>query len=279
MAKKRTSTQPDLPRVKTGITELDQMLCGGFLPQSANLIEGAPGTGKTTLGMQFIYSGITRYDEPGLILTFEEFPQQYYHDAASFGWDFRQLERENKLRVIMTSPEVSMADLESVGGRVESAADELGARRILVDSLTHLERLAGLPGAGQSGTGQPSPEHKVKLRAVQYAFINALKREGLTAVLTKESSTLFGETFGRDNTAFIADSYMMLRYVEIESTIHKALLVLKLRGSDHAKDIRQFQITPHGIEVRAKFEGREGIMSGSPRRSMAESFVEAFVRR
>jgi circadian clock protein KaiC len=272
MAKKRTSGEPDLSRVKTGIDELDQMLYGGFLPQSANLIEGAPGTGKTTLGMQFIYNGITRYDEPGLILTFEEFPQQYYHDAASFGWDFRQLERENKLRVIMTSPEVSLADLESVGGAVETAAEELGARRILVDSLTHMERLAGEAAVKE-------PEQKVKLRALQYAFINALKREGLTAVLTKESNTLFGETFGRDNAAFVADSYMMLRYVEIESTIHKALLVLKLRGSDHAKDIRQFQITPHGIEVRAKFEGREGIMSGSPRRSMAESFVDAFVRR
>jgi len=269
MERKHSPTETDLPRVKTGIAELDQMLCGGFLPQSANLIEGAPGTGKTTLGMQFIYNGITLYDEPGLILTFEEFPQQYYQDAASYGWDFRQLERENKLRVIMTSPEVSLADLESVGGMVETAADELGARRILVDSLTHMERLSGEPG----------PDQEVKLRAIQYAFINALKREGLTAVLTKESSTLFGETYSRDNAAFIADSYIMLRYVEIESTIHKALLVLKLRGSDHAKDIRQFQITPHGIQVQSKFEGREGIMSGSPRRSMAESFVKAFVRR
>ena len=109
--KSRRPTPSDPPRVKTGIAELDQMLSGGFLPQSANLIEGAPGTGKTTLGMQFIYNGITAYDEPGLILTFEEFPQQYYQDAASFGWDFRRLEAENKLRVIMTSPEVSLADL------------------------------------------------------------------------------------------------------------------------------------------------------------------------
>jgi circadian clock protein KaiC len=69
-----------------------------------------------------------------------------------------------------------------------------------------------------------------------------------------------------------------LRYVEIESAINKALLVLKLRGSDHAKDIRQFEVTPNGLEVHSRFEGREGIMSGSPRR-MAESFIEAFVRR
>ena len=83
-----------MERVKTGIEGLDKMLNGGFLPQTANLIEGAPGTGKTTLGMQFIYSGITRYNEPGVILTFEEFPQQYYRDAASLGWDFKKLERE-----------------------------------------------------------------------------------------------------------------------------------------------------------------------------------------
>ena len=64
-------------RVKTGISGFDDMLGGGFLPQSANLVEGAPGTGKSTLGMQYIYNGIVNYNEPGLIITFEEFPQQY----------------------------------------------------------------------------------------------------------------------------------------------------------------------------------------------------------
>jgi len=253
-----------MQRVKTGIVELDEMLHGGFLPQTANLVEGAPGTGKTTLGMQFIYNGITQDDEPGLILTFEEFAQQYYRDAASFGWDFKKLEQEGKLRVIMTSPEVSKMDLEQVGGMIENLANEIGARRILVDSLSHFDRLAHDP---------------VELRSIQYSFINALKREGLTAILTKESSALFGESYNEGSVAFIVDSYLLLRYVEIESSVRKALLVLKLRGSDHAKDIRQFEITPRGIEVQARFEGQEGIMSGSPRRTMAESFVEAFVRR
>jgi circadian clock protein KaiC len=240
------------------------MLQGGLLPRSANLIEGAPGTGKTTLGMQFIYNGIVQYNEPGLILTFEEFPQQYYRDATSFGWDLSHLEQQGKLRVIMTSPEVSRVDLESVGGMIETEAQAIGARRILVDSLSHLERLSDDP---------------IKLRAIHYSFINALKREELTAILTKESSALFGKTYSYESVAFVADSLIMLRYVEIESAIHKALLVLKLRGSDHAKDIRQYQITPRGIQVRTKFEGQEGIMSGSPHRSMSESFVDAFVRR
>jgi len=253
-----------MDRVKTGIKGLDEMLCEGLLPQTANLVEGAPGTGKTTIGMQFIYTGITQFDEPGLIITFEEFPQQYYHDAAVFGWDFEKLEKENKLKVIMTSPEVSRLDVESVGGMIETYAAQMGARRVLVDSITHFERLTQDP---------------VELRLLEYGFINALKREGLTSLLTRESSTLLGEApEGDGQIAFMVDTYILLRYVEIESTIRKALLVLKMRGSDHAKDIRQFEITDHGIEVQSRFEGREGIMSGSPRR-MADSFVEAFVKR
>ena len=248
-------------RVKTGIRGLDDMLGGGFLPQTANLVEGPPGTGKSTFGMQFIYNGICDYNEPGLIVTFEEFPQQYYRDAQNMGWDFRQLERDGKLRVIMTSPEVSRADLESVGGTIETLAREMGARRILIDSVSHFDQLT---------------EDPVELRAVVYSFINSLKREGLTSILTRESPVLLGGYEEQDNTvAFVVDSYILLRYVEIESAIHRALLVLKLRGGDHAKDIRQYEITGQGIEIMSKFEGREGIMSGTPRR-MADAFMEAF---
>ena len=253
-----------MERIKTGIAGLDEMLNGGFIAQSANLIEGAPGTGKSTLGMQFIYNGIVLYQQPGLILTFEEFAQQYYDDAESFGWDLRALEKANKLRVIMTSPEVSQAELEQVDGRIQAVINEIGATRILVDSLSHFDRLSTDP---------------VTRRGILYSFINSLKREGLTSMLTRESQALIGEIEGpEEDVAFVADSYLMLRYVEIESAIRKALLILKQRGSDHAKDIRQFEITRSGIEVQSKFEGREGIMSGSPHR-MADSFVEAFVRR
>lgn len=249
-----------IERVKTDIKGLDEMLQGGFLPQTANLVEGPPGTGKSTLGMQFIYNGIRYHNEPGLIVTFEEFPQQYYRDAEGFGWDFRQLEREGKLRVIMTSPEVSRADLESVGGTIETLAREMGARRVLVDSISHFDQLT---------------EDPVELRSVVYGFINALKREGLTSILTRESPVLLGAEEGDNAIAFVVDSYTLLRYVELDSAIRKALLVLKLRGSDHAKDIRQFEITSQGLEIMSKFEGQEGILSGSPRR-MADAFVEAF---
>jgi circadian clock protein KaiC len=252
-----------MDRVKTGISGLDEMLGGGFLPESANLVEGAPGTGKSTLAMQFIYNGIIQAKEPGLIITFEEFPQQYYHDAAAFGWDFIDLEKKGLLKVIMTSPEVSRLDIESVGGIIESHVNQMGARRAVVDSLTHFARLSQDP---------------IELRSLEFTFINALKRHGLTSLLTRESTALLGESTEDANIGYVVDSYLILRYVEIESALRKALLVLKMRGSDHAKDIRQYDITRNGFEVQSKFEGREGILSGSPRR-LADSFVEAFVKR
>jgi circadian clock protein KaiC len=250
-----------MKRVRTGIPGLDQMLDGGFLPTTANLVEGAPGTGKTTFGMQFIFNGIVDSDEAGIILTFEEFPKQYYRDADTFGWDFRQLEKDNKLRILMSSPEVTKADLESIGGKIETLTREINAKRILVDSLSHFERMSQDP---------------IELRSIVFSFINALKREGLTSVLTRESPALLGESASVDeDIVFVADSYVLLRFVEFDSAVHKALLVLKLRGSDHAKDIRQFIVTDSGISVRDKFVGREGIMSGSPR-SMADAFRKAF---
>jgi len=251
-------------RVKTGIEGFDEMLGGGYIPQTANLIEGAPGTGKTTLGMQFIYNGIVKFNEPGLIITFEEFPHQYYHNAASFGWDFNQLEKEGLLKIIMTSPEVTRQDLENVGGIIETQVAQMGVRRVLVDSMTHFERLT---------------QNATDLRQIEYSFINALKREGLTCLLTKESPALLGDApEGDSEIAFVVDSYAILRYVEIDSAISKAALILKMRGSDHAKEIRQYEIDPQaGFQLKSKFEGQEGILSGNPSRSKVDAFDKAFI--
>jgi len=252
-------------RVTTGIPGLDAMLNGGFLRRTANLIEGAPGSGKSTLGMQYIYEGARR-GEPGIILTFEEFPEQYYRDAAAFGWDFRELERQNLLKVIMSSPEVTQANLEHVGGAIQNLMTTIGAQRILIDSITHFESLRQDP---------------VELRKLMYSFLNALKRQELTTILTRESAYLFGE--GVENQAdasiqFLVDSYIMLRYVEIESAVQRAIVVLKMRGSAHDSTIRQYEIAAQGMKVLKPFEGQEGLLSGAPKR-MADSFIKAFVRR
>ncbi len=253
-----------MERIATGIPGLDEMLGGGLFPETAVLVEGAAGTGKTTLGLQFVVNGATRFDEPGIVLTFEEFPRQFYHDAAAFGWDLRQLEQENRLRVIMSSPEVALTDIKNPDGLLAQAVQATGARRILVDSLSHFTLVERDP---------------IALRQLAFTFVNALKRLGLTALLTWERSPLLGgDPNAGEFVTFLADGYIALRYVELDSVMQKAILVLKLRGSSHARDIRQYQIMGDGLHIEAKFEGQQRIMSGYATPSMADAFVAAFGR-
>jgi circadian clock protein KaiC len=103
-----------LARIATGIEGLDRMTGGGFVERSANLVEGAPGTGKTTLGLQFLIKGIEERGEAGLYVTFEEFPAQLYNDAARMGWDLRKYEAEGQLRIRFTTPMELLHSLEEV---------------------------------------------------------------------------------------------------------------------------------------------------------------------
>lgn len=252
-------------RVPFGIKALDKMVDGGLLPGSANLIEGAPGTGKTTLAMQFIFNGITKFNEPGLIITFEEFPQQYYHDALQLGWDLKALEEAGTLKIIFSDPETTVQELDKLDGEFVSIIEKLGIKRVAIDSMTHFESLA---------------IDEFDRREIERRFINSLKREGVTSLLLRENDSLLGEMSRvTSKTPFIVDTYMLLRYVEIDSAIEKALIVLKMRGSNHDKDIRCFRTTPTGIEVEAKFSGREGIMSGITHHTPQDAFVNVFGKK
>ena len=249
-------------RVPTGIKVLDEMMYGGFLPDTANLIEGSPGTGKTTIGMQYIYNGITQCNEPGLIITFEEFPQQYYHDALQFGWDFKKLESEGKLKIIFSDPQTALSEFHKLDGQLVRLVEEMKIKRVVVDSMTHFESVA---------------IDMYELREIEYKFINSLKREGLTSILLRENDTLLGNINQvTSKIAFIVDSYFLLRYVEVDSTIQKALIILKMRGSDHQKDIRCFKCSKNGIEVESTFSGREGIMSGITHSTPQDAFINVF---
>jgi len=253
-----------LERSPFGIPELDALLGGGYISGSANIVEGAPGTGKTTLGMQYIVQGIEKYREPGLILTFEEFPSQYYHDALGFGWDLRKYEEAGLLKIIFTQPQDAFQEIDEMGGKIETLIDEMGIKRCLIDSLTHFE-------------AETSDPHE--LRHIEYQFLTSLKREGLTSILLRENDNLLGQTSSLSQAPFLSDSYTMLRYVEIDSVISKAMVVLKMRGSQHIKDIREFSITSKGIVLSEKFSGQDGILSGTPMRAETSAFMSAFVRK
>src|SRR5271165_6477975 len=91
--------------VRTGIRGLDDILLGGIPRSNVILVKGAVGTGKTLLGVEFIYRGITQFNEPGIIVVFETSPDKLIRDAASLGWDLPELQAEKKLQIVFTHPQ------------------------------------------------------------------------------------------------------------------------------------------------------------------------------
>jgi circadian clock protein KaiC len=252
-----------IPRVKTGINGLDEILGGGLHPGSISVIKGAPGTGKTLFGLEFISHGIENYNQPGLIVSFEELPEQIFKDAASIGLDLAKSEKSGKLKVILTSPDIFLSDMMKSGGPFDQIIVEHKIERAVIDSMSHLEEFT---------------EDPVKSRRGIFNFVNGLRRYRITSFLTQEAKSIIGETDVSDSRlSYIADNVILLRFVEMQSGLRKALLVLKERASNHDRDIREYEITDNGIVIKAPFRDREGVLSGSPRRvaaAMEEFFKE-----
>jgi circadian clock protein KaiC len=240
-------------RVTTGIKGLDEMLGGGFMPSSMVLVRGAPGTGKTSLALQFLIHG-AKGNEPGLLISFEEFPSSLHRDAESLGWDLRGMVADEKLHLVFTSPEVFLASLESPGSRLNQLILEANIKRLVLDSVSHFDRLT---------------DDAHELRGMYTSVVNGLRREGITAVLLGEKGRVDYRYAFKGGLSFLVDAIILLRYVEIESTMQRAMVVLKMRGSDHAKEIRRYEIGTGGLKVLDVFEGREGILSGMPYRALS----------
>lgn len=240
-------------RVTTGVKGLDEMLNGGFLPGSMVLVRGAPGTGKTSLALHFLVHGATKHNEPGLLITFEEFPTSLYHDAEGLGLDLRGLEASGKLHLMFTSPEVFLSSLEDPDSRLNQLILDANIRRLALDSISHFRRLASDPQ---------------ELRDINASAANGLRRGGVTAMLLGEESRSEFQHADKGGISFIVDTIIMLRYVEIDSAIQRAMVVLKMRGSDHAKEICRYEIGPGGMTVMGVFEGRERLLSGISHRAI-----------
>lgn len=250
-------------RVKTGVHELDEMLRGGFLEGDAVLLAGSAGTGKTTLAMQHLVNGITQFGQRGVYVTFEQMPDQIYRDAKNFGWDLKRMEEEDKFRLVCTSPNLLLED-DGGDGLLGDAIKEVHPQRLVIDSLSHLAMYV----------------EERELRKETYRLIMLLKARGLSPVLIWEVHSTMGEplSISHMGSSFLVDCILFLKHVEIESAMRKALVVLKMRGSDHDKRLREYDITSQGIKVAAPFSGYEGLTTGSPRKVASEKFVELFTK-
>jgi circadian clock protein KaiC len=245
-------TAKRLPRMATGVAGLDTMLKGGVIAGSVGLLRGAAGTGKTTLGLQFLHHGAVECGEPGLLITFEQFPHTLYRDALALGWNLRELEEADLLRLVFTSPRVFISSLQDPQSPISQTIRELGVRRAVVDSVTHFVPLAASP---------------TELRSMYNLLVNGLRREGITGLLISEDRAEELRDTDPGRLAFVVDAVILMRYVEIDSVMQRLLAVVKMRGSDHVKEIRRYEIKSGGLVVGKAFVGREGLLTGTPRRT------------
>lgn len=247
-------------RIQTGVKGLDEMLFGGVYAASSTAVNGPSGTGKTTLGLQFLVEGM-KQEESGLLVSFEQFPEQLYRDALNFGWDLNDYQERGLLKVLFTSPSIFLEELEKERGIIDTFAVG-GGRRVFIDPVTYFKY--------QNGESS-------FLRKTYNLLVNGLKRNQLTSFLTCETAKFFGDSGEIDEElAFVVDNIILLRYIEIESKVLNAIIVLKSRGSNRMKDIRRYDIGEGGIVTEKAFVGQEGLLTGIPRRSFTEKMSKEF---
>jgi circadian clock protein KaiC len=221
-------------RLSMGIPELDKMLGGGLLEGDSLLVAGPSGTGKSALATQFIAEGL-RNGEPGIIAVFEERPNGYVDRAAGFGLNLKTPQQQGKLEILYLRP-LDLSVDETMQELLEAIA-RVGAKRLAIDSLVGFEMAL-------------APSFRADFRESLYRMIGALTGAGITILSTVEVEDPFTSMpFSHYAISFLTDDIVRLRYVEIDGQLRKIMVVVKMRGGNHSKDIREYVITDKGVVI------------------------------
>ena len=231
-------------RVPSGVPDLDALCGGGLLRDSTVLVAGPTGTGKTLLGLEFLTSAAER-GERGLLLGYEESPEQIGRNAVGAGRAFDRLREQGSLRVVSVYPEE--ASLEDHFLEIKRLVDDYAPTRLVVDSLTALER-----------AGSPAAYREFVVGLTSYA-----KQRQLTTLLTASTPGISGgASLTAGHVSTLADMVLLLRYVEQAGQIRRAITVLKMRGSAHDRGVRELHITDDGITVGEPMTRITGVVDG-----------------
>ncbi|MEA2210468.1 MAG: circadian clock protein KaiC [Solirubrobacteraceae bacterium] len=214
-------------RVSTGIEALDEMLADGYWPGSSTLCAGPSGIGKTLMGLHFIVAGAAA-GEHGIVASLQENPTQLARVARSFGWTLG-----DAVTMMYRSPVDLYVD-EWIYELLD-AVERLGAKRILVDSLTDVLFASG---------------DEVRFREYMYSLIQRCSRAGVSVFMTSELPDLFTVTrLSEFGVSHLSDNVLVLQYLRDEHTIGRAVTALKTRASRNEPRVREFRIGPQGIVI------------------------------
>ena len=237
-------------RLRTGAQGLDDLLGGGIPRGYSVLIAGPSGSGKTVLSNQFIVEGV-EHGENGIVAVFEKRPNDYLQTTPR-GKVFESLIREKKLEVLYLRPLDLSIDETLV--EIQSAVKRLGAKRAVIDSLSGLELAL-------------APTFREDFRESLYRMIGALTGLGVTVMATVELEDSYTDLrFSPQGIAFLTDAIIIQRYVEIDAQLRRALAVVKVRSSQHSKELREYEISSEGkIVVGSVLRGYRGLLTGTPK--------------
>lgn len=222
-----------MDRISFGNADLDAMAGGGLFHDSVILVSGPTGSGKTLLATTFA-ADVCRQGERCLFLGYEESRPQLMRNAHSWGIDFENWEREGLLRIISVYPE--SLGLEDHQYSIRKEIEEFAPKRLIVDSVSALERVGQMRN----------------FREFVIGLTGFVKEKQICTLFTSSSPQLSGGDSVTDaHISTITDAILLLRYIQVGSSLKRGLVIIKMRGSQHDKDLHEFHIDGTGLHIGA----------------------------
>jgi len=227
-------------RVPVGIGEFDSLIGGGFVKDSTNLLVGGSGSGKTIFATQFLISAMQK-GEKCLYVTFEEKKAQFYENMLSLGWDLKVYEEKGLFTFLEYTPIKVKTMLEEGGGTIESIILNKKIRRIVIDSITSFALLF---------------EDELSQRAAALSLFGMIRDWDCTSLLTLEEEPFDKNKKTSRAIEFEVDSILVFYFVRDEKERQRYLEVLKMRGTNHSREVFPFSVVKNGIVVGKKSVSR-----------------------
>lgn len=243
-------------KIDFGIEGFDVISEGGIPKGRTTLLSGTSGSGKTLFAIEFLWQGVTKHNDPGVFVTFEETPNDIMKNVNSLGWNLKRLLNQGKFAFVDASPspddhtEVGEYDFGALVARIMYAIKKVKATRVAIDSVTALFPQYKDPGI---------------IRRELFRIAAALKKEGVTTVISSERLQEFGDIARFGVEEFVSDNVIVLRNVLGEERRRRTIEILKFRGTMHQKGEFPFTISSEGIKI-LPLSGLELIMKSSTKR-------------